>query len=393
MSLKIHHLAETKMKKRKIPCIIIALALTVLVCSFLERPVNNMVNVKQILTNEIESDKSPSVQYYLFDKDSIIESFQHGFADITKQKYTNIDTTYHAFSVTKTFTALAIMQLAEHGKIDLDQAIINYLQDFPYGAEITVKQILNHTAGIPNPIPLAWIHLDSEQKTFDRNVSFRPIFEKNSKTKSKPGEKFAYSNLGYIILGQLIEKLSGKTYEEYIFEHIIQKLPVEPNDLAFTISDNGAHATGYHKNLSLSNLVLSFFVKKSEFMKKTEGKWRPFKYFYVNGASYGGLIGKPAAFVKYIQELLKDDSALISNEYKQFLFQENKNTGMCLSWFTGEISGEKYFTHAGGGGGYYCEIRIYPGIKVGSVVFFNRTGMWDERYLDRLDKIYINSSR
>ena len=103
-------------------------------------------------------------------------------------------------------------------------------------------------------------------------------------------------------------------------------------------------------------------------MGETEGKWRSFKTFYVNGTPYGGLIGKPAAFVKYIQELLNDKSAFISEEYKAMLFLENKNnqgknTGMCLSWFSGELNGNKYFAHAGGGGGYYCEIRIYPEIS------------------------------
>jgi hypothetical protein len=80
------------------------------------------------------------------------------------------------------------------------------------------------------------------------------------------------------------------------------------------------------------------------------------------------------------------------------LFQENKtnknkNTGMCMSWFSGELNSVKYFAHAGGGGGYYCEIRIYPHIKMGSVIFFNRTGMSDERYLDKVDRFYINAGR
>jgi CubicO group peptidase (beta-lactamase class C family) len=364
-----------------------------MVYSSLKKSDKNMTDVKQILTNEIESDKSPSVQYYFFDKDSIIESFQWGFADVAKQKAVNENTTYNAFSVTKTFTALAILQLIESGKIDLNQRIVHYLSDFPYGEDVTVKQILNHTAGIPNPIPLDWIHLDSEYQSFDRNTFFQSVIDKNNKVKSKPGEKYAYSNLGYVILGQLIEKISGQTYEEYVLEHIIQKLPISSNDLTFTITDNETHATGYHKRMSFSNLVLGFLIDKSKFMGATEGKWRAFKHFYVNGVSYGGLIGTPTAFVTYIQELLKDDSNLISNEYKQMLFQENKNTGMCLSWFTGELNGVKYFAHAGGGGGYYCEIRIYPEINRGSVIFFNRTGMSDERYLDKLDKIKINASR
>ena len=377
------------MKKRKISYTIIGIVSAIAIYSFLAKPMNNMTDITQILNNEIESDKSPSVQYYLFDNERIITSFRLGFADIGKQKQTNENTTYHAFSVTKTFTALAVLQLAEQGKIDLEQKVIHYLPDFTYGQEITVKQLLNHTAGIPNPIPLAWIHLDSERQTFDRNTFFKAIYDKNKKVKSKPDKKFAYSNLGYIILGQLIESVSGKTYEEYVFEHIVQKLPISPNDLTFTVTYNETHATGYHKKRSFSNLLLGFFIDKSKFMGNTEGKWRSFNRFYVNGAPYGGLIGKPTAFVKYIQELLNDDNALISNEYKQMLFRENKNTGMCLSWFAGELNGVKYFAHAGGGGGYYCEIRIYPEIKIGSVVFFNRTGMSDERYLDKLDKMHI----
>jgi len=66
-----------------------------------------------------------------------------------------------------------------------------------------------------------------------------------------------------------------------------------------------------------------------------------------------------------------------------------KKTGMCLAWFSGELDGNRCFAHAGGGGGYYCEIRIYPDIKKGSAIFFNRTGMSDERFLDKTDRFLI----
>lgn len=62
----------------------------------------------------------------------------------------------------------------------------------------------------------------------------------------------------------------------------------------------------------------------------------------------------------------------------------------CHPQTTQELNGNRYFAHAGGGGGYYCEIRIYPDIKKGSVIFFNRTGMSDERFLDKTDKFLIN---
>jgi D-alanyl-D-alanine carboxypeptidase len=63
-----------------------------------------------------------------------------------------------------------------------------------------------------------------------------------------------------------------------------------------------------------------------------------------------------------------------------------KNTGMCMSWFTGKLKGYRYFTHAGGGGGYYSELRIYPDLGIGSVLLFNRSGMRDQRFLDKVDK-------
>lgn len=348
-----------------------------------------------ILTEQVRCNKTPSVQYFHFSQDSIIKSFKMGYADISKKKEVDLSVTYNAFSVTKTFTALAILQLSAKGAIDFNKTVIHYLPEFSYGTEITVKQLLNHSAGIPNPVPLDWIHSESEHKLFDRDTFFNTIFEINSKTKSKPNEKFAYSNLGYVILGQLIEKVSGKSYEDYVTENIIRKLPLNPDDLTFYSINKVTHAIGYHKRISFSSLVLGVFIDKSKFMGDATGKWRPFKKYYVNGAPYGGLIGTPTAFVTYIQDLLKTDNSLISDEDRQLLFQENltnsgKKTGMCLAWFSGELDGNRYFAHAGGGGGYYCEIRIYPDIKRGSVIFFNRTGMSDERFLDKTDKFLIH---
>jgi hypothetical protein len=66
---------------------------------------------------------------------------------------------------------------------------------------------------------------------------------------------------------------------------------------------------------------------------------------------------------------------------------------MCLSWFSGQLNGNKYFAHAGGGGGYYCEIRLYPDSGIGRVIFFNRTGMSDERILDKTDRFYFDNKK
>jgi len=351
---------------------------------------STMNDLDKIINKEVENHKTPSVQYVHFNEDSVLFTFQSGYADIQNQVTVGQKTTYNAFSVTKTFTALAILQLAEQEKLSIDASVKHYLPDFPYSSDITIRQLLSHSAGIPNPIPLSWIHLTTEHQTFNRNDFFKSIFKENKKTKSKPNEKYSYSNLGYVLLGQIIEIVSGASYENYIEVNIIKAMGVTAPDLGFSI-DSVHHAKGYLKKVGFTNLILGMFMDKSE------EKWKPFKKFYVNGSAYGGLIGNLNGFRKYIQELLKSNSRLISNKYKKMLFSENhtnrnKATGMCLSWFKGQLNGIQYFTHAGGGGGYYCEIRIYPELGRGSVIMFNRTGVRDERFLDKVDQYYIRSN-
>ncbi|HEX5024536.1 MAG TPA: serine hydrolase domain-containing protein, partial [Agriterribacter sp.] len=335
-----------------------------------------MNGIEHVLQKVVSGNSSPSVQYILFDKGSIIKKYSYGLRDISGNKNVDDKTTYNAFSVTKTFTALAILQLAAQKEIDVEQPAKKYLTGFPYSTDITIRQLLSHSAGIPNPIPLNWIHLTTEHESFDRNQFFKGIYLKNNKTTSRANQTFAYSNLGYVLLGQLIEKVTGTSYEQYIKENIIRRAGLKNDELGFDIPDPGLHAKGYHKKWSITNLVLGFFVDKPKFMGEAEGKWKPFNNFYVNGTSYGGLIGTPGAFVKYIQELLKPNNLLLPGDYKKMLFTENrtangKATGMCLSWFSGQLDGHAYFAHAGGGGGYYCEIRLYPDAGIGSVVFFN----------------------
>jgi len=349
---------------------------------------------EKYLQGLIDHHKTPSVCYRIFDKDNILYQFTGGFADVGKKRKVTNETTFNAFSVTKTFTALAILQLSEQGKLTIDQPAKYFFPSFPYSSAITIRQLLTHSAGLPNPIPLSWIHLANEHSSFDRNKFFTSIFLRHHKTKSGPNEKFSYSNLGYVLLGRIIESISELTYEQCITENIIKRLNIQSNDLDFSINDDNKHATGYIKQMSFSNLLLSLFIHKSKFMNNTEDKWKSFKNCYVNGPSYGGLIGTPNGFVRYIQELLRPNSRLISVEHQKLLFTENftsynKPTGMCMSWFKGVFNGKQYFAHAGGGGGYYCEIRIYPDLELGSVIMFNRTGMKDERFLDMVDESFV----
>jgi CubicO group peptidase (beta-lactamase class C family) len=229
-----------------------------------------MENISVFLKQQVDQQQTPSVQYAFFDSDSIIYEFCNGLANVKTGKPVDASTTYHLYSITKTFTALAVLQLVEKGKINLEDRIINYLPDFPYSNKITIEQHLSHTAGIPNPFPLRWIHLTEEHRGFDRNAFFKEIFRKNLKLLSEPGTKFKYSNLGYVLLGLLIEKITGELFEDYIQENIIGPIGVTRDNLGFEI-DPSVHAIGYHKWWSISNLILGALIDKQKFMGEKEG--------------------------------------------------------------------------------------------------------------------------
>jgi CubicO group peptidase (beta-lactamase class C family) len=132
-------------------------------------------------------------------------------------------TTGHVFpiaSVTKQFTAAAVLQLVEQGRIALDEPITTYLPDAPtQGARITVRHLLTHTAGLQDVTEVPGFrsveHLDLAPDSTIALVRDAPLH-------FGPGEQMRYSNTGYLLLGRLIEVTSGKTYEDYLSEHLFQ---------------------------------------------------------------------------------------------------------------------------------------------------------------------------
>lgn len=354
-----------------------------------------MKNINAFLKNQVNKRCTPSIQYVFFDTKSSIYELRYGLKNVLPKAETDSSTTYNLFSITKTFTALAILQLVQANKIELNQSVSYHLPEFPYSDKITIIQLLNHTAGIPSPTPLTWIHLPDEHLVFNSYKFFSNIFKANPKLDFEPGEKFKYSNLGYLILGNLIERVSGQSFERYVKENIIKQCCPGTSDLSFTL-DPSIHATGYHKTWSLSNVALGFLLDKNKFMGNNEEGWKPFRFFYTNGPSYGGLFGSADGLTKYAQALLHPTSKLLNSDLKKVLFTENiinnKATGMALSWFAGTLKGNRYFTHAGGGGGYYTELRLYPELGAGSLIMYNRTGLNDERVLDQADSFFITEN-
>lgn len=163
------------------------------------------------------------------------------------------DTRFRLGSLTKQFTSMLIMQLVEQGKLRLDGKITDYLPDYPKAAgdKITLHHLLTHTSGIPNYSDLP------DYRTFERN-RYRPadLIKKFSELPLtfEPGAAFAYSNSGYILLGAIIEKVTGKPYEKVLQENIFTPLQMHNTGYDASYKVLPGRASGYERwNLVYQN--------------------------------------------------------------------------------------------------------------------------------------------
>ncbi|MDR6763082.1 CubicO group peptidase (beta-lactamase class C family) [Flavobacterium sp. 2755] len=171
------------------------------------------------------------------------------------------DTKFRLGSITKQFTAFLIVKLAEEGKIKLDVPITTYLPDYPKenGDKITIHHLLTHTSGIPNYTSTPNFLRDKSRNPYSPQ-DFVKTFDKLP-LEFKPGEKFNYSNSGYFLLGYIIEKITGKTYEQYLQETILTPLNLVNTGFDHSEIILKNRASGYEKQGK--NFVNSSFIDMS----------------------------------------------------------------------------------------------------------------------------------
>jgi CubicO group peptidase (beta-lactamase class C family) len=344
------------------------------------------------LLNTLSSSIEPGIQYIILNQHKTIFEKTVGLSDIKQNISLKSQHTMSVFSMTKVLTAIAILQLIEKEKINLDDKITKYL-NHPYNQNITIRHLLNHTSGIPNPIPLKWVHLVKNHNNFREKQELDKVLKDNSHVDFEAGSKYGYSNIGYWLLGKIIEKVSKEEYATYVTNNIFKPLNLTSNEIGFEIENESNHAKGYLKKWSFMNLLGRFFIDNNV-LGNYENSWLHIKNVYMNGISYGGAIGTAKAFGTLLQDLLQDKSKLLNNQTKQLLYQEQniekkEKIMMTLGWHIKYINDIQYFYKEGGGAGFHCEMRIYPKLKLASVLITNKTSFDTNKHLSNLDKIFF----
>jgi Beta-lactamase len=135
-----------------------------------------------------------------------------GVADLATGSPATPQTSYLWFSMTKIVTATAVLRLAESGKLDLDAPADEHFRGFKVVSQpmpVTVRHLLNHSSGLANPLPIRWVR-PADAPAPDRGAFVGRLLAKHRKLKSVPGERASYSNLGYLVLGEVISEVAGR---------------------------------------------------------------------------------------------------------------------------------------------------------------------------------------
>jgi CubicO group peptidase (beta-lactamase class C family) len=168
-----------------------------------------------------------------------------GVKDLQTREPMTVDSLFHMASVSKSFTAAAVLQLAGTGRLDLDRPVTAYLPYFrvddPRGGKITIRRLLTHTAGLPIGGDGQWDDRQYDDGAVERYVKGLASL----KLVSAPGEKFQYSNVGYRILADAVAKASGSPFEDYVKRNILDPLGMTASDFLRARTDPGLRASAH----------------------------------------------------------------------------------------------------------------------------------------------------
>lgn len=322
---------------------------------------------------------------------------QVGIADAATSRPMERATWQMAYSITKAITAIATLRLVDAGALSLDRPLSHYFPGHPYGDAVRVRQLLAHTAGVPNPAPLSWFTVEGEP--IDREGRLQDQLHAHPRLNSAPGARHRYTNLGYWLLEEVIQAASGMDFAEYVQRQIFG--PVGTGHLiGFTPPADGQMAIGHTARFGPMGLLLRALTQ-TRYWAKPAGRWNRAARVIPFGRSYGGLFCPAAALAPVLGDLLRPRPELLSVSSRDEMFQPQhltggRPTGSALGWVCGALAGARYFGKQGGGLGFHGNVRVYPDLGLATVLLANVTEVSPnpiDRRSDAIDRLVIGSPR
>lgn len=266
--------------------------------------------------------------------DHILLKKGYGMANLEHNVVNTPKTKFRLGSITKQFTATVIMQLQEKGLLQINDPIKNYYPDYPHGEIIAFHHLLTHTSGIPS-----FTGFLEYGEMMIKPLSLEEIIStfKDKPLEFEPGEKFKYSNSGYVLLGYLVEKISGQPYAEYIQKNIFEPLEMINS--------------GYDYNhMVLPNRASGYSLNKDEFINAA---YIDMKIPHGAGAIYSTVEDL------YIWDRALYTERILSKDSLEKMFTPFKSN-YAYGWSVRDLFDRKLIGHSGGINGFVTNIARFP---------------------------------
>ncbi|WP_299521626.1 serine hydrolase [Winogradskyella sp.] len=323
------------------------------------------LKIEETVLKQKELFDAPGIVIGMIKNDTIIYKGAHGVKSLNTKDSLTTTSLFHMASVSKPFVATAIVQLVEQGKVDLDEKLTHYLPYYTMADErykdITIKQMLAHTSGIPNTGDYEW-----DKPQYDDGAAER--YARSQKTEVldfEPGTAYSYSNPAFDILCDVIAKASGMTFEDYMKQHIFEPIgmknstffkPEVPKDLA-----TQPHVFGD----SLQNEVSDIYPYNrrhagSSTLHSNVEDMLLWAQVYLNK----GMINGKQIYSEASYELLTT------------VHTPKDERKVCLSWFPGRINESPIYYHNGQDTGFNSFFGFMPEKKSAIVMMTNTDYFW-----------------
>jgi CubicO group peptidase (beta-lactamase class C family) len=300
----------------------------------------------------MKRDNVPGASIAVVRDGKVIKARGYGVADVELNVPATEHTVYQWASVSKQFTAAAIVLLAEDGKLKLNDLVSRYYTNAPaVWSNVTVRHLLTHTSGIKS-----YTSLPGFFRTLRKDYAPEELLDlvRNEPFDFAPGERWSYNNTGYFVLGLIIENVSGKSYGDFVEERIFGPLGMKTARLNHQFEIIPNRATGYAIR---SNVVL-----RSEFVSPSQ----PY--------AAGALMGTVLDLAKWDAALYTDKPFSASTREQMWTpvkLNDGKTHPYGFGWMLGELRGHPFVAHGGGIHGFSTYIARFVEDKLTVIVLMN----------------------
>jgi CubicO group peptidase (beta-lactamase class C family) len=308
----------------------------------LDNYISNIFRILQI-------DTMPGASVLVSQNGDIIYQKGFGYADIEKKIPVTPDTKFKIGSISKQFTAVAILKLQEENKIKIADKLSKYIPDFPRGNEVTIYQLLTHTSGI---------HDYSVQPNLDmtKPITHQALLDiiKKLPYDFNPGERYLYNNSGFVILGYIVAQLSGKTLSEYLNETFFKPLGMTNSGIYETNIVLNNEAQGYSMNGEK--------VKKADFQ---EMSW---------ALGVGNIYSTTKDLYKWNEAIFNGkllSNATLKKAFTQTVLNSGSKVDYGFGWFLTTNKGLEFIQHSGVSNGFFSYLERQPENKLTVCVLLN----------------------